>query len=233
MDNKGRLIAILAVLALIVGLVIYGMMSSSSRSAASTAALQAQTGAQQQPGQTDADRAAASTALSVVTNPQDDRVRVGAKLPFAIPMGGAVETEAGKLLSANITLGSGESGTLEDLAPQDGKVWVMIEMEPSNKKSLLGKSVARAMEVVQPLMQDSQGQYYEPCGLIYKDMGQKVINLDPMNVIRGLSQAPRLEESRSDQALWLVFLVPPGTEVQAFYLGKKKMVEWVPGVAVK
>ncbi len=233
MEDKRRVIVILVVVVALVALVIAGLYSQNRNSAAKTAALNAQSQpvAQPDPG-SDAERAANSSAVSVVTNPRDDRVRLGGVLPFGIPAGG-VETEGGKLLSANITLQAGDTGPLEALASQDGKAWVMIEMEPSNKRSLLGKSVTRALEVVQPVLQDSQGQFHEPCGLIYRDMGTKIINVDPMNIVRGLAQAPRLEESRSDQALWLVFLVPPGTEIQAFYLGKKKMVEWVPVVPVK
>jgi hypothetical protein len=109
----------------------------------------------------------------------------------------------------------------------------MIEMQPSNKKSILGKSVARALEVVQPLILSADGQYSEPVGLIYQDMSQRIVQIDPDSFVRGLSQAPRLEESRNDQTLWLVFLLPRGSEINSFWLGKKKMVEWAPNVPVK
>ena len=234
MEDKRKLVIVLVVVGIIVALVIVGFIQQRSQSAANAAALAAQNAANAQPAQppTDAERAAASNALSVVTNPQDDRVRIGGRLPFGVPAGSA-ETEAGKLASANFTASASDKGTLEELAPQDGKVWVMIQMEPSNKKSILGKSITRALEVVQPVLQDSQGQFYEPCGLLYQDMNSKIVIIDPINIVRGLSQAPRLEESRTDQSLWLVFLMPPGTEVRSFWLGKKMMVEWVPVVPVK
>lgn len=234
MESPRKIIVPLVVVGVIIALVVVGILQQRQQSAANASALAAQNAANAQPAQppTDAERAAASNALSVVTNPQDDRVHVGGKLPFPVP-GGSAETEAGKLLSANFTTSASDRGTLEELAPQDGKVWVMIQMEPSNKKSILGKSVTRALEVVQPVLQDSRGEFYEPCGLFYQDAGTRVVNVDPMNIIRGLSQAPRLEENRSDQSLWLAFLMPPGTEVRSFWLGKKMMVEWVPAVPVR
>ena len=235
MEDKRKLIVILVVVGAVVALVIAGLISQKSKAAAKNSALVAAAAANAPPPgpPTDADRAAASTALVVVTNQENDRVRTGGRMPFSMAAASAIETEGGKMVSAQITLPADSSGPIEELAPQDGKVWVMIQMDPSNKRSLLGKSVARAMEVVQPLLLDGQGQYCEPCGFFYKDMNECIVQVDPMGIVRGMSQAPRLNETRTDQSLWLVFLVPSGSEINSFWLGKKKMVEWVPNVPVK
>ncbi|HYF14296.1 MAG TPA: hypothetical protein VD971_04400 [Phycisphaerales bacterium] len=216
------------------------MKTASILALSAAAVLAACDNSSSQPAAGTAPAAAPTTGVSVAVQQPGplvepaDRVRVGPKLPIAIPPSVNAETPGNKLLRGAGEWGPGNASGVTELAPVEGKEWVLVEVEPSNKKSLLGKSVATAERVLPPMIltEGENGQRTEALGFLYEDAGLRKVQLDPDAPLRGLSQAPMLLASRSDQRLWLIFSVPKGTAVQSFWLGPKKMAEWQPAVKV-
>jgi hypothetical protein len=170
----------------------------------------------------------------VIATPEDDRITFGNRLPFAVPsIAGDLEQDGGGLIRGNVKYQRSTAGgsSIEFLANEDGMVWALLKVDPSNKKSLLGRSVATAQRVLPPqlLLGDSGFVYAQ--GLAYEDSTQRVVILDPDIPIRGISQAPELIPTRTDQRLYLLFKVPKGATINSFWLGaRSKIVEWQPPV---
>jgi hypothetical protein len=170
------------------------------------------------------------------TTAENDRIRFGSTLPFPIPGLPGLETEGGALVAGEATFPNGEGGgggSITRLADADGNVWVMVEIEPSNKKSLLGRSIATAERVVPPylIVEGADGQV-GALGFVYQDGQRRVVLVEPQLGLRGISQAPELIASRQDQKMWLLFRAPKGGVIRSLWFGRKKKVEWEPGVKI-
>jgi hypothetical protein len=169
-----------------------------------------------------------------IASPTDDRIVFGNRLPFPIPsIAGELEQDGGGLVRGNVKYPRATAGgsNFEFLANEDGMVWAVLKVDPSNKKSLLGRSVATAQRVLPPqlLLGDSGFVYAQ--GLVYEDSNQRLFILDPDIPIRGISLAPEMIPTRTDQRLYLLFKVPKGATINSFWLGaRSKIVEWQPPV---
>jgi hypothetical protein len=171
---------------------------------------------------------------SVVVDPAVDRIQAGNKLPVSIPASAGVEVEGGAWVGGSAEFSIAESKTgVSTLKAEPGMVWVHVLIEPSNKKSMLGKSVATAERVLQPVLHDDAAGTHFPLGYIYTDAGSCKVMLDLDAGVRALSQAPMLMQERSDQRLWLLFRVPSGSKISKLLLGRKTAAEWQPAVAVR
>lgn len=176
--------------------------------------------------------------LTLTTNQELDRIRIGPRLPFAIPNLGQIDATNNALQSGKGTFAASDAGTIETLASDGAGVWVWVVVEPSNKRSLLGRSVATAERVVPPMLVVEGGEnagnpQVQAVGLFYMDARQRAFVLEPQLGIRGLSQAPELVASRQDQKLWMLFRVPRGGVIKSLFLGRKKVAEWEPAVRVE
>lgn len=179
------------------------------------------------------DEDAPKAAPVQVATPQEERIRFGPKLAFAVPAVGGLEVEGGRIVSGQIEAPKGDTGQIDMLADTEGQVWAQLAIEPSNKKSYLGRSVVMAQSVLAPMLTDDDGNRYEALGFAYEDASRRVVLVEPLVGMRGLSQAPTLNAARTDQKLWLLFRVQSGATIRSFWLGNKQMLRWEPGVKVE
>lgn len=174
---------------------------------------------------------------SIAVDTSVDVVRFGPTLPFGVntAMGGDVETAGTTFVRGKVDMVTPEAGgnMIEKLADVDNETWVMLPIQPNNKRSLLGKSVATAQRVLIPLLNvDGVGQV-QPLGFAYMDASRRVLQVEPDSGLRALSQTPELLGNRTDQKLWLLYRVPKGSFITGLYLGKRQVATWEPPLAVK
>lgn len=173
--------------------------------------------------------------VPTTTTVENDRIRFGSTLPFPVPSQPGLEVEGGALVSGQAKFSRSEQsgGTISRLFESDGEVWVMVEVDPANKKSLLGRSVALAERVVPPylIVEGAEGQV-GALGIVYEDAQQRMVVLEPQLGMRGISVVPELMTGRTDQKLWLLFRAPKGGVIRSLWFGRKKKAEWEPGVRI-
>lgn len=237
-DRKQKIkqIVILSLVGIIVAVIIAGAIASMGKGNASvgtTGGGTATTTTTQQ--STTVPEGAARLVVTITpTDPGGNRLTFGEKLPWPIPSEGSVDIEGGTLQGGQQTWnkeGRSASGATMLFEPDQEDVWVRVEIAASTRKSLLGKSVDSAEQVVPPYIL-VDGKQCGALGFLYDDASKRAFMLEPMLGMRGLAQAPRLQQERSDQSMWLIFRAPKGGYIKSLWYGRKKVLEWDPPVVV-
>ncbi len=98
---------------------------------------------------------------------------------------------------------------------------VQVNVGEQSKFSLLGKAQQAGLNVLPPVLIDSNGQQYEAIGWIFEDGPNIEYRYTPGQPIRGLEQIPNLSLSREDRDVTLLFIVPQRITLTAFALGNR------------
>lgn len=107
-------------------------------------------------------------------------------------------------------------------------VMVQVNTAGPQANSLLGRAMATAEMLVPPVLVDSQGRTYPAIGFIYVDSSLGHIRFTPGQPLRGLSDAPSISRSRTDQQLALLFRVNFGSEIVALRIGNREVLTFSP-----
>lgn len=111
---------------------------------------------------------------------------------------------------------------------------VKIRLSQDGARSLYGKSVEAAEQILPPLLIDSNGTQYEAIGYVYKEGSIVRIRYMPGEPLRALAQIPALSRTKRDQTLWLIFRPTKGVKIVSFALGSKEMARFAgAGVTVQ
>ena len=220
--NKIKLIVVTIAVLSIAGLIIAGAVTSKTAAPTPTA----------QPPAPAPVQSAQITSVQV-----DNAVQPiwGGKLPFRVASqhSADLEVEGSAIVRGKVESPSSDAGNIDRLAPIDNHAWVIMPMQTSHKRSLLGQSVATAQRTLIPtLFVDGVG-YTEPVGFAYQDAAKRILQVEPDFGLRGMSQTPQLTANRDDQQLWLIYRVPTGTYITQMVLGKQVITVWSPPLQVK
>ncbi len=110
-------------------------------------------------------------------------------------------------------------------------VMVQVDVSPTSRSSLLGKSLDAAERVLAPALIDDQGRQYPAVGYVYRDRNKGDIRYTPSQPMRAMSEIPTaLTRSRDDQELMLLFRVTQGVRIVKFVIGKKVVSEYEGGL---
>lgn len=168
-------------------------------------------------------------------------VRVTHMLPDRIQKGqeGGVEIDdknvviGGEMRTTNVIMLSGTAGLektliIDQLQTSSDTVLVWVEMPASGRRSILGKALSAAEQLLPPTLVDTQGERYQPVGFMYKDETEYRLRFSPGDPITAMAQIPALSRSRPSQRLDLIFRVSFGREIRYLSLGNKVVVEYNP-----
>ncbi len=234
-DRKQKIkwIVILVLIGIIIALIIGGAIASMGKSGGSGGASAVVT--PPQPTPPPKPEGAARLVVTITpTDPLGNRLTFGNKLPWPVPSEGQVDIDGGMLQGGQQSWAKDtrtSTGTTLLFEPDQDEVWVRVEIAASTRTSLLGKSVDAAERVVPPyLLVD--GKQCGALGFLYEDALTRSFLLEPMLGMRGLAQAPTLQQQRNDQTMWLVFRAPKGGYLKSLWYGRKKVMEWDPPVLV-
>ncbi len=168
-------------------------------------------------------------------------VRVTHTLPDRIQKGqeGGLEIDdknvvvGGEMRTTNEIMRSGTAGLeksliIDQLQTSTDTVLVWIEMPASGRRSILGKALSAAEQLLPPTLVDTQGERYQPVGYMYKDETEYRLRFTPGDPITAMAQIPALSRSRPSQRLELLFRVSFGREIRYLSLGNKVVIEYNP-----
>ncbi|HVZ93917.1 MAG TPA: hypothetical protein VG797_05355 [Phycisphaerales bacterium] len=110
---------------------------------------------------------------------------------------------------------------------------VQLTLSTDGARSLLGRSVEAAEDILAPLLVDDAGRTYEALGYVYKAGGTIDIRFTPDRPLRTLSEVPALSRGKRDQSLVLVFRPTAGVTITAFQLGSKVVARFEGGMKVQ
>lgn len=110
---------------------------------------------------------------------------------------------------------------------REDTVVLKVDIVAGRRTSILGRSFDTALNVVPPVLVDSNGQQYEPVGYLYEDNQMIKIRFTPQQPMRGLSELPApLSKSRPDQKVKLIFMVSQGVTIERFQIGPEVIMDW-------
>lgn len=233
-DRKQKIkwIVILVLIAIIIAIIIGGAVASMGKGSGAGANVVV---TPPQPAPPPKPEGAARLVVTITpTDPLGNRLTFGNKLPWPVPAEGQVDIDGGMLQGGQQSWdkdGKNSAGTTLLFEPDQEDVWVRVKIDASTRTSLLGKSVDAAERVVPPYIL-VDGKQCGALGFLYEDASKRSFMLEPMLGMRGLAQAPTLQQQRSDQTMWLVFRAPKGGYLKSLWYGRKKVMEWDPPVVV-
>lgn len=178
----------------------------------------------------------ARLVVSVPANdPNGNRLTFGPKLPFGIPAMGSADIDGGRVAGGqhrwDRTNPQNEAGVQMLIEPDTAATWVRVEIDAPTRRSLLGRTVDMAERLVPPILMVDSDQI-GAAGFVYEDSSERAFALETVVGLRGLEQAPKLNASRSDQKMWLLFRVPKGGHIRSLHYGRRKILEWEQPVLV-
>ncbi len=232
-DRKQKIkwIVILVIIGIIIALIIGGAIASMGKSGSGGSAAVTPP----QPAPPPKPEGAARLVVTITpTDPLGNRLTFGNKTPWPVPSEGQVDIDGGALQGGQQSWnkdGRTASGAQFLFEPDQEDVWVRVKIDASTRTSLLGKSVDAAERVVPPILIVDAKQC-GALGFFYEDVSSRSFMLEPMLGMRGLAQAPALQQHRNDQTLWLVFRATKGGYIKSLWYGRKKIMEWDPPVLV-
>lgn len=109
---------------------------------------------------------------------------------------------------------------------------VQLTLSLEGRRTLLGKSVEVAEDILPPLLIDDAGRSYEALGYVYREGGEIEISFKPEEPVRAMSQIPNLSKGKRDQTLILIFRPTKGVKITGFRLGSKEIARFEGGVPV-
>jgi hypothetical protein len=110
---------------------------------------------------------------------------------------------------------------------------MQVELSANGARSLLGRSVETAEQIVPPFLLDDRGTRYEPVGYVYVEGEVVKLRYTPERPLRALSEAPALSRTKTDQSLWLIFRVTKGVTVKSFLLGNREVASLGEGILAR
>lgn len=111
---------------------------------------------------------------------------------------------------------------------------IQVVLSERGARSLYGRSMEAAEQVLPPLLLDSNGTSYEAIGFIYQDADITRVRFTPDRPLRALSEAPQLSRTKRDQTLRLLFRPTKGVSIVSLTLGSKEIARFDgPGVMVR
>jgi hypothetical protein len=117
---------------------------------------------------------------------------------------------------------------VEDVRTNPDVQMVVIDVSTSSKMSVLHPAAIGAGTEAAPVLVDEQGERYLAVGLVYTDSTKARVRFEPGTPVQAAKELPAISRSRTDQRLWLVFLVTTGKKVRYFGFGNKAVVEFNP-----
>lgn len=235
--KRVKLIVVGVLAGLIVLVIIVGaVMSGSGGAAAPVAGGTTPPVAQTQSATTKPPEGEARLVVTVAPNdPNGNRLTFGPKLPFPIPAMGTADIDGGRVAGGqhqwDRTNPQNEAGVQMLIEPDTAATWVRVEIDAPTRRSLLGRTVDMAERLVPPILM-VDGEQIGAAGFVYEDSGERAFALETVVGLRGLEQAPKLNASRNDQRMWLLFRVPKGGHIRSLHYGRRKIVEWEQPVLV-
>lgn len=106
---------------------------------------------------------------------------------------------------------------------------IMVQLDVSirrDQESPIGKALQAADQSTPPSLVDSIGRRYDAVGYLYKDNEKVLIKYTPSSPLRGLSDAPSISQSRSDQEMVLLFRCSRNVELTAFAVGPQVVADY-------
>jgi hypothetical protein len=166
-----------------------------------------------------------------VTHMLPDRLQKGQEGGLEIDdknvvVGGEMRTS--KEFVAAGTAGLEKNLIIDQLQTSSDTVLVWVEMPASGRRSILGKALSAAEQLLPPTLVDTQGERYQPVGYMYKDESEYRLRFTPGDPITAMAQIPALSRSRPTQRLELLFRVSFGREIRYLSLGNKVIIEYNP-----
>ncbi len=168
-------------------------------------------------------------------------IRVTHMLPDRLQKGqeGGLEIDdknivvGGEMRTTNEIVRAGTAGVeksliIDQLQTSSDTVLVWVEMPASGRRSILGKALSAAEQLLPPTLVDTQGERYQPVGYMYKDESEYRLRFTPGDPITAMAQIPALSRSRPTQRLELIFRVSFGREIRYLSLGNKVVIEYNP-----
>ncbi|MFG0256544.1 MAG: hypothetical protein ACF8GE_01445 [Phycisphaerales bacterium JB043] len=107
--------------------------------------------------------------------------------------------------------------------PPDSKI-VQIDVSMNKKASPYGMARQKALMVVPPVLIDTIGNTYSPCGYYHDDGRVEFLRFDPSTFIRAMEELPALSSSRVNDRVVLLFVVPRDALIKEFSLGGQETV---------
>lgn len=110
---------------------------------------------------------------------------------------------------------------------------VIVELSNEGARSVLGRVVEAAENVLPPLLRDAAGRTYQAVGFVYGDGQTVTIRYTPDRPMRALSELPeRLTQAKRNQTAYLLFRPTAGVELTGFLLGNQLVGEFDEPVIV-
>jgi hypothetical protein len=117
---------------------------------------------------------------------------------------------------------------VEDIRTSPDVQMVIVDVGPASKFGMTHPVATAAGPEQPPVLVDEQGQKYLAVGYASMDMNKARLRYLPGSPIAAAKELPTISKSRTDQKLWLIFLVTTGKKVRYFGLGNKAVAEFNP-----
>jgi hypothetical protein len=134
-----------------------------------------------------------------------------------------VKTEVGRS-----NAGTSKKLRVERYATADDQVIVKINAGAESSFGFLSEG-AQIAPLDEPLvLLDTKGSEYEAIGFEYKDATDMRIRITRGTTLSGIQDTPSLSTTRSDQELFIVFIVTKGVEIDRFIIGDQMLARFNP-----
>lgn len=107
---------------------------------------------------------------------------------------------------------------------------VQVTMSDKGSRSMFGRAVEAAEDLLPPLLVDDAGRSYEAIGFVYMEGNEVEIRFTPDRPIRAIAEMPTLSRGKRDQTLTVIFRPTAKVKIVSFRLGSREIAQFEGGL---